>query len=233
MVTAEMIPTKPTTLSFFEKFAELQYKMLWSQTLTDAPTHMYGSYPLDWPFMSKGIAYWVDAKSNAQIHLIGNIIIWYSGTYALIIYITLLAIYLLRRRRQCFDIDAETWARFCQCGEVLFGGYLIHFIPYFFVERSMFLHNYLPALVFKIMLLCFVIEHLYVIIRQWFRSQTLCLGYISAVMTWLAVVLFVFKRFSILSYGISEIDGRPINADDILSLRWKDTWDFILHKELS
>lgn len=234
MVHAEMIPIKPTSLTFAEKFAELQYKMLWSQQSTDVvQSHMYSSEPMDWPLMSKGVAYWIDSKSNAQIHLLGNIVIWYSGTFALVAYIVLLAIYLLRRRRLCYDINAETWSQFCTCGEILFAGYFIHFLPYFFVERSMFLHNYLPALMFKILLLCFVIEHLYKVIREWFKSRALCFAYIVAVIIWLLYVVYVFKQFSILSYGVSQIDGRTVSADDILSLRWKDTWDFILHKELA
>jgi dolichyl-phosphate-mannose-protein mannosyltransferase len=45
-------------------------------------------------------------------------------------------------------------------GEVLFGGYLIHYLPYFFVERTLFLHHYLPAFVFKVLLTAAVIEHI-------------------------------------------------------------------------
>lgn len=233
MVHAEMIPTKPTSLTFLEKFFEIQFKMLWSHSSDALPTHMYSSEPLDWPFLSKGIAYWVDAGSNAQIHLIGNIVIWYSGTFALLIYFTLLLIYLMRRRRFCYDITEETWIQFRKCGEILFVGYLMHFLPYFFVERTLFLHNYLPALVFKIMLLCFVIEHLGDVVKQIFNSQKINFVFNLAVIVWLLIVLYVFKRFSVLTYGLLEIENRPISADDIIALRWKDTWDFIIHKELS
>lgn len=233
MVTAEMIPTKATTLTFLEKFFELQFKMLWTQASDSLPTHMYSSEPLDWPFLSKGIAYWVDGSSNAQIHLLGNLAIWYSGTLALVIYVLLFLIYLLRRRRLCFDIDESTWAQFSKCGEILFVGYLVHFLPYFFVERTLFLHNYLPALVFKIMLLCFIIEHINELLRQFFKSERINYVYKTAIAAWLLIVLYVFRKFSILTYGLLEIDGRPISADDIIALRWKDTWDFIIHKELS
>lgn len=233
MVTAEMIPTKATTLTFLEKFFELQFKMLWTQASDSLPTHMYSSEPLDWPFLSKGIAYWVDGSSDAQIHLLGNLAIWYSGTLALVIYFLLLVIYMLRRRRLCFDIDESTWAQFSKCGEILFVGYLVHFLPYFFVERTLFLHNYLPALVFKIMLLCFIIEHINELLRQFFKSKRINYVYKTAIAAWLLIVLYVFRQFSILTYGLLEIDGRPISADDIIALRWKDTWDFIIHKELS
>lgn len=232
MVTAEMIPTKPTTLTFMEKFMELQAKMF-SSSSEPTQTHMYSSTPLEWPLLSKGIAYWIDGKSNAQIHLIGNILIWYSGSLSILLYAALLAIYLLRRRRQCYDIDEATWTQFIRCGEILFVGYFVHFLPYFFVEKTLFLHNYLVALIFKIMLLCFVIEHLYILIGKALRLQMLSKYYCIAIVVWLAGVLVVFKWFSVLTYGSLDIGGKPVSADDIVPLRWKDTWDFILHKELS
>lgn len=62
LLRAEMIPTKQTVLTFWQKFVELQSKMLWH--MEPVQSHMYGSEPLDWPLMSKGIAYWVDKDSN-------------------------------------------------------------------------------------------------------------------------------------------------------------------------
>ncbi|GJQ85607.1 hypothetical protein Trydic_g20157 [Trypoxylus dichotomus] len=111
LITAEMIPTTMTKLSFWDKFFELQYKMMFSGT-ESVQNHMYSSEPLEWPFMSRGIAYWISSTSNAQIHLLGNIVIWYSATYCLLIYSLLLIFYLLRRRRLCYDIDEETWKAF-------------------------------------------------------------------------------------------------------------------------
>lgn len=231
---AQMIPTEATSLTFLEKFFELHRKMLWTSSSSDASTtHMYSSDPMDWPLMNKGIAYWIDKTSNAQIHLIGNIAIWYSGTLAIAVYFAMLVIYLMRRRRQCYDIAENTWLQFCKCGEILFVGYLLHFLPYFFVEHTLFLHNYLPALVFKIMLLCFVIEHLGQVLRQFFKSQQTSVVYTTTILFWLIIVLYVFQKFSLLTYGLLKIRDRPVAADDIIALRWKDTWDFIIHKELS
>lgn len=234
MVNAEMIPTKPTTLSFWEKFFELQHKMLWHQSNADSvTTHMYGSEPLDWPFMSKGIAYWVDRETNAQIHLIGNIIIWYSSTIGVFVYITLLCFYLLRRRRQCYDINDEIWQIFCNCGEIFLTGYLIHFLPYFFVEKTLFLHNYLPALIYKILLLCSLFDHLFRVLDQNEKLNNMKMILRFGICLWLFGIFYVFKRFLLLSYGLVTMNRKTVTSDDIIGLRWRDTWDFILHKDLA
>jgi dolichyl-phosphate-mannose-protein mannosyltransferase len=42
---------------------------------------------------------------QAQVHLIGNVAVWYTGTTGIAVYCILLVWYMLRRRRQCFDIS--------------------------------------------------------------------------------------------------------------------------------
>jgi hypothetical protein len=59
----------------------------------------------------------------------------------------------------------DTWYRFVVVGEVLLLGYLFHYLPYFFVERTLFLHHYLPAFTFKVLLMAALIEHLHNLFR--------------------------------------------------------------------
>jgi len=65
LISAEMIPLQATALSFWEKFAELQMKMLFGGQ-ENQNSHMYSSSPLEWPLMSRGIAYWVSHDSNVS-----------------------------------------------------------------------------------------------------------------------------------------------------------------------
>ena len=44
-------------------------------------------------------------------------------------------------------------------GGVLLVGWLAHYLPYFLLSRVLFLHHYLPALPFKLMLLAAVCDH--------------------------------------------------------------------------
>ena len=122
------------------------------------------------------------------------------------------------------------WTQYTQVGEVLLGGYLFHFLPFFFVDRTLFLHHYLPAYAFKVMLSAFVATHILQVaatgckvtdtLRKWTSRFLLCL-----VMAWVAVAMYVFQQLSVLAYGFI-----PLSADDVRSLKWKDTWDLIVHK---
>lgn len=67
LLNSEMIPTERTSLTFIEKLIELQQKIFWHNPVSGTTkNHMYASYPLEWPLMDKGIAYWIDQKSNVS-----------------------------------------------------------------------------------------------------------------------------------------------------------------------
>lgn len=65
LANTEMIPLKPTHLSFWTKFYELQMKMLFSINDVEME-HKYSSGPLDWPFLAKNTAYWMSSTSNVS-----------------------------------------------------------------------------------------------------------------------------------------------------------------------
>lgn len=244
LLKAEMLPMKQTSLSFYQKFIELQAKMLWHSPQNSG--HMYSSEPLDWPLLTKGIAYWVDTHSSGQIHLIGNVLIWYTSTLAILMYIVIGVFYIIRRRRQLYDIPEMEWQRFLNVGHVYFIGYLMHYIPYFFTERVLFLHHYFPAFLFKLQLLCYVIEHFDYLLQlystrvnfgpknsyRYYYTYFHCgrwflFIYRSLVILWFIAVVFIYILFLPISYGIEKL-----TMEQISQLRWKDTWDFVQQNNL-
>ena len=60
-----MIPQDPTYLSFPEKFLELQIKMLVTNQ-DNVQNHNYASDPSEWPFLTRGIAYFISKTSNVR-----------------------------------------------------------------------------------------------------------------------------------------------------------------------
>ncbi len=52
-------------MSFLEKFAELQLKMLVTNQ-ENVQNHNYASDPTEWPTLTRGIAYFVSKTSNVR-----------------------------------------------------------------------------------------------------------------------------------------------------------------------
>lgn len=162
---------------------------------------------------------------QAQIHLIGNLVTWYAGTISVLVYGALLVIYAVRQRRDCADLPPRASQNFYDAGYVLFLGYWMHYLPYFFMDRTLFLHHYLPAYIFKILLLAYVIDHVYYVLQLREKTRPYTNLFTVGLAVWFAYVVVTFKKFSVLNYG--NVD---LTENDLMNLRWKDTWDFILHK---
>lgn len=150
---------------------------------------------------------------------------WYAGTLSVLLYSALLALYAIRQRRMCEDLPLQASHQFYNAGCILFLGYWLHYLPYFFIDRTLFLHHYLPAYIFKILLLTYVIDHVYFVLQLREKTRAFTNVFIIGITVWLAYVLLTFVKFSVLSYGNTDL-----NENDLINLRWKDTWDFILHK---
>jgi dolichyl-phosphate-mannose-protein mannosyltransferase len=219
LLEAEMIPTKPTSLSFWAKFAELQWKMLIS-TGAQSEAHSYSSFPSEWLFLPRGIAYWIGAGSNAQIHLLGNPVLWFTASFALFVHGAIIIFYLLLQRRAVPIIDAENWSELLfQCG-ICLGGYLLTYIYHFCVDRTLFLHHYLPSYLFKIMLLNSTLNHVDTALSQHHIGR---LVFRPLLILWIVGVLYTFSLFGPLSYG-----EPALTRNQLESLKWRSSWDYII-----
>ena len=171
--------------------------------------------------MVKNIAYWMSPTTNAQIHLVANITVWYASLVGVITFLTLFLFYLLRRQRECYDISEDNWRHFLFLLELFPGGYALHYLPYFLEDRTLFLHHYLPSVVYKVIALAAVGDHLY----HMSAKSSVARGVIKySCVVLLAVQIQAFLSLSIFSYG-SEAPTKQ----QIESLRWVDTWDFLTH----
>ena len=66
-MTTDFIPLEPTQLTFWEKFFELQIRMLFISN-ENVQNHMYTSSPWEWLILTRGIAYWVSPESNVHLY---------------------------------------------------------------------------------------------------------------------------------------------------------------------
>lgn len=97
------------------------------------------------------------------------------------------------------------------CG-FLFTGWGMHYFPFWIMGRQLFLHHYLPALYFGILLSCAVFDFITSTLRPRVRLQIA--GVIAVIAIW------NFQHYSPLAYGTPWTRGKCENA------RWLKTWDF-------
>nr|XP_055056207.1 protein O-mannosyl-transferase 1 isoform X1 [Misgurnus anguillicaudatus]XP_055056208.1 protein O-mannosyl-transferase 1 isoform X1 [Misgurnus anguillicaudatus] len=207
-------------LTFMAKFLELQWKML--TVKNEESEHKYSSSPLEWITLDTNIAYWLHPSTNAQIQLIGNLVTWTTGNIALAVYSLLLLIYLLRRRRKVLDISEDSWEQLVLAGVVTIGGWSVNYVPFFLMEKTLFLYHYLPALTFKVLQIPIVVEHLYTHVLRSSAQQKSFVGVILAVLT---SIFVCHRNLSPLTYG-----QPALTSDQLTALCWKESWDLLLRR---
>ncbi|KAF7331041.1 Glycosyltransferase family 39 protein [Mycena venus] len=134
---------------FMAKFLELQ-QVMWTTNAGLTDRHTFDSRPDAWPRLRRGINFWV--KDKKQIYLIGNPMVWWLSTLAVFSYIAVRGLLILRAKRGFRDFDNSKVVKYDGVCGFLFLGWFLHYFPFYLMGRQLFLHHYLPALYFGILL---------------------------------------------------------------------------------
>jgi dolichyl-phosphate-mannose-protein mannosyltransferase len=160
--------------NIFEKFYELNAEMYKAnQGLT--ATHPYSSQWFSWPLMLRPIYYWVNG--NSRIYLLGNPVIWWASTIAILMLI--------------MGLIKDRWQRVAsnKIKYLFVGAYILNMLPFIGVNRVMFLYHYFTAYIFAILVLVWLISQ-----NKNYKNIFIALLIASA-------VSFVF--FAPLTYGLN------------------------------
>ena len=146
--------------------------------------HPYASQFYTWPLMLRSVFYWVNG--DAKIYLLGNPIIWWSSTIAIFTAIILF----FRRLRKDRII------------RLLLLGYAVNILPFLGIERVVFLYHYLPALIFAVAIMVYLIN----------ASSK------KALFVLLALSIITFFYFAPLSYGFR------LSPNSFEQRMWLNAW---------
>ncbi|GJJ07822.1 hypothetical protein Clacol_002027 [Clathrus columnatus] len=194
---------------FLLKFLELQ-EVMWTTNAGLTERHTYDSRPSSWPRLQRGINFWV--KDHRQIYLIGNPVVWWLSTAAIIAYALVRGLLILRAKRGYQDFNNSTAMKYERICGFLALGWALHYFPFYVMQRQLFLHHYFPALYFAILLSCGVFDLVTSALRPRIRFQ------IALILILISIV--TFWSFSPLTYGNTWTKTKCRNA------QWLKTWDF-------
>ena len=137
-------PRKVTKMNFFAKFFELQMQML-QQNAGLTQSHPYASGSVNWPFLLQGISFWTQDKEQKQIYLIGNLVSWWGSVLSISVFLGVVGADLLARRRGIYPIPSAIRNRLHNSVGFFVGAWACHYLPFFLMNRQLFIHHYLPA----------------------------------------------------------------------------------------
>ena len=138
-------------MSFFAKFWELQtYSMQVNGKLQD--DHPFKSRPEEWILPRKGLGFWIQGLSG-RIMLLGNFVAWTLAALGLFVFSIRFPKDRFLEHRGCAKSEGEFYQKYPRRILFIFGAWALHYLPFFLMGRSLYLHHYLPAYMFSCMLL--------------------------------------------------------------------------------
>ncbi|KAF2161779.1 glycosyltransferase family 39 protein [Zasmidium cellare ATCC 36951] len=135
---------KPKSMPFMKKYLELQRAMFYhNNALTSS--HPYASFPIQWPFLLRGVSFWTEATTKRQIYFMGNPLGWWFASALLAVFAGILFADQMSVRRGVDALDRRTRSRLYNSTGFFFLVWAAHYFPFFIMGRQLFLHHYLPA----------------------------------------------------------------------------------------
>ncbi|KAF9344941.1 hypothetical protein BGX26_003730 [Mortierella sp. AD094] len=194
---------------FLSKFLELN-KVMWTTNAGLTDSHPYDSRPSSWPLMKRGISFW--GKDQKHIYLVGNWFTWYASSASVVLYAVIRGLLFLRDKRGYRDDFKGLREYYELSGGFFFMAWVFHYLPFFLMGRQLFLHHYLPALYFAILLFSVTFDVACRFVPNKFR--------IIAVVLVASTAILVFRTRAPLTYGL-EWTRSECEASKMLR-----TWDY-------
>ncbi|KAJ2808225.1 Protein O-mannosyltransferase 2 [Coemansia helicoidea] len=203
--------------SFFRDMVKLNIEMARSNNGLVPDKDKYNhleSDPWSWPFLvypMRMLGSWTE--KDIKYYEIGNPLLWWASTACcLLLPVLVLFHFACRQRRQPGVWDGSQIWHFWNGAKLLWGGWALHYLPFFLMGRVTYLHHYLPSLYFALLLLAFVVD-------DWARRRTGRALQDAVVVAWAAAALAVFYWFAPLTFG----HVGPIEA--LKHRQWLPTWN--------
>ncbi|KAF9946117.1 hypothetical protein BGZ72_000667 [Mortierella alpina] len=194
---------------FLGKFIELN-KVMWSTNAGLMESHPYDSRPSSWPLLCRGISFW--GKDQRHIYFIGNWFTWGFSTASIVLYAAIHSLLLVRDKRGYKDDFSGLCKYYELTGGFFFMAWAFHYLPFFLMERQLFLHHYLPALYFAILLLSVTFDLVFQFMPSHARVLTMIL--------FASAAIYVFHMMSPLTYGFEW------TRSQCEATKMQKTWDF-------
>ncbi|KAJ9053561.1 Protein O-mannosyltransferase 2 [Entomophthora muscae] len=170
------------------------------------------SQPWEWPLMRRGIRATAWTDSSVKYFILGNPLVWWGTTFGLLAYSVLFLCYRLRMQCNIREWQQVEWRQFTLVGKVFIGGWFMHYLPFFFIDRVLYLHHYLPALYFLCIVTPFTLEHLLKLLNLSKKSLD------HAFLTTFFSLVMTFLYFSPLTFGTTA------PSHQLASKAWLTTW---------
>lgn len=167
----------------------------------DEETPMIVSYPYEWFFLRRGLRMVNWKTDRFKFYMFGNPLLWYGSCISVFLAPILLIIKVIKNKRagcSLIGLKKDFFEVF-----LFSGGWLIHYLPFFYIGRVLYFHHYYPALFFALLAMGYVFKNIN----------------IKYVYVFTSLAIIIYALYAPLTYG-----ARDMTKLD--SLKMFKSWNF-------
>jgi len=97
--------------------------------------------------MLEGVRMTAWEDNSRKVYMMGNPFVWWIGAFSIVCYLVFWLFHDIAQARGIGFLTRREHQHFNFWGSIFVGGYFLHLIPYFVMDRVTYLHHYLPCLV--------------------------------------------------------------------------------------
>lgn len=212
--------------NFFKDFIQLNLAMMaTNNALIPDPDKQddLASKFWQWPSLDVGIRLCGWGDDNLKYFLIGSPATTWTSSIAVVVFAIMFVVYLLRWQRQYNDFPSATeeitkkWNLFLMGGVYPMLGWGLHFAPFVIMGRVTYVHHYLPALYFAMLVYTYVFESFLSPLAN-SRSISKKALYFLAYLVNYIFIAGIFWHFRHISFGMQGPNR------NYTYLNWLPTW---------
>ncbi|CCD26428.1 dolichyl-phosphate-mannose-protein mannosyltransferase PMT2 NDAI_0H02540 [Naumovozyma dairenensis CBS 421] len=206
--------------NFFKDFIHLNLAMMATNNalVPDADKYdLLASSAWQWPTLYLGLRICGWGNDTVKYFLLGTPVSTWASSVAIIGLMAFIVILLLRWQRQYTDLrNANDLNTFLMGGFYPLLGWGLHYTPFVIMSRVTYVHHYLPALYFALIILTYVLD---ASLKRVSGSKLGCLVKTVAYLTAFTSVIGCFWYFSPISFGMEG------PKENYAYLNWLPTWN--------
>lgn len=168
----------------------------------------------EWPILHRGLRMCTWTKENIRYFLMGSPFNTWLSTLSLFVFLAITAKLLYQWKRQTIEMtEPKFWEFFIQ-GVLPFFAWVTHYLPFVSMSRVTYVHHYVPALYFAILVLGFVVDYFLRASARWIKYPVYIILFGGCIKT--------YTYFSPICQGMTGM------WTDYLYLQWLKSWDMAL-----
>jgi len=206
---------------FLHKFLETHQMMFFINKRIGAKAtyaESGGQIPIKWPF---NMIAQIFSPTEPRVYLLGNPFVWWTNLAFLVFcpWVIFYKVFKTKRTTQDPNYSPHFWA-----ASSLYVIWALHYLPFFLMMRTLYVHHYYPALYFSSLLTGVLMDWMIKSAFTRIPEQLNPLFYSSFLVGFLSMLVYSFWYFSPVVYGMTGDVAKHSNSS-YHHLWWLEDWD--------